>query len=135
MDAKPRILLVDDEADLCFSFSVALRKAGCEVIEATDGKEAISRFQECRRDGKRFDLLLTDLRMPHLCGLDLLEAMGELGIDIPVIAMTGHCDDALRAEMRRKGCTEFLYKPFGPQDLVNRVRWILKNFTLQGGGI
>ncbi len=135
MDAKPRILFVDDEKDLCFSASVALRKAGCEVIEATDGKEAISRFQESRRAGKRFDLLLTDLWMPHMSGLDLLEAMGELGIDIPVIAMTGHCDDALRAEMRRKGCTEFLDKPFEPQDLVKRVRKILESFAFLGGGI
>jgi CheY-like chemotaxis protein len=135
VDAKPCILLVDDEADFRFSASVALRKAGCEVVEAADGNEAISRFQEFRRAGKRFELLLTDLRMPFLCGLELLEALRELGSDIPVIAVTGYSDDALRTDLMRKGCTEILEKPFEPGDLVNRVQKILENFALQGGGI
>lgn len=135
MDAKPRILVVDDEADFRFSASVALRKAGCEVIEAGDGEEALSRFQEFRRSGKGFDLLLTDLRMPFLCGLDLLEALKDLGIDVPVIAVTGYGDDALRAQLFKRDCTEILEKPFEPADLVERVQKILVGFVIHGGGV
>ena len=135
MDAKPRILIVDDEADFLFSASVALRQAGYEVVGAADGGEALSRTREFLRAGKRFDLLLTDLRMPFLCGLELLEAMEELGVEIPVIAMTGHCDDALRADLIRKGCVEFLEKPFEPHDLVARVQMVLKGLVYEGEGM
>ena len=135
MDAKQRILIVDDEADFLFSASVALRQAGYEVVEAADGGEALSRIREFLRAGKRIDLLLTDLRMPSLCGLELLEGMEKLGVEIPVIAMTGHCDDALRADLIRKGCVEFLEKPFEPHDLVARVQKVLKGLVYDGEGI
>jgi FixJ family two-component response regulator len=94
-------------------------------------KEAISRFQEFRRAGKRIDLLLTDLRMPHLCGLELLEALEELGIDIPVLVVTGYCDDVLRADLMKKGYTEFMEKPFEPNDLVKRAQKMLEDFAFQ----
>ena len=127
VDATPRILLVDDEADFRFSASIALRKAGFEVIEAEDGKEALSMIRNFRSDGRGIDLLLTDLRMPGLCGLELLEALGEDGIDIPVIAITGYGNDSLRADLEAKGCNEFMEKPFEPDDLVMRVRKVLDN--------
>ena len=135
MDAKPRILIVDDEADFLFSASVALRQAGYEVVGAADGGEALSRTREFLRAGKRFDLLLTDLRMPSLCGLELLEGLEQLGVEIPVIAMTGYCDDALREDLERKGCIEFLEKPFEPHDLVARVQKVLKGLAYEGGRI
>ena len=133
MDPKPRILLVDDEEDFRFSASVALRKAGFEVIEAADGKGALSSIHVSRSDGIGIDLLLTDLRMPGLCGRDLLEALEETGIDIPVIAMSGYFDDTLREELARRGCTEFMEKPFEPDDLVMRVMQMLENYALWGG--
>ena len=135
MDAKQRILIVDDEADFLFSASVALRQAGYEVVEAADGGEALSRIREFHRAGKRIDLLLTDLRMPSLCGQELLEGIENLGVEISVIAMTGHCDDALRADLIRKGCVEFLEKPFEPHDLVARVQKVLKGLAYGGEGI
>ena len=134
MDAKLRILIVDDEADFLFSASIALRQAGYEVVEAADGGEALSRTREFLRAGKRIDLLLTDLRMPSLCGLELLGAMEELGVKIPVIAMTGYYDDELRADLIRKGCVEFLEKPFEPHDLVARVQMVLKGLAYEGEG-
>ena len=130
---KTRILLVDDEASFRFSASVALRKVGYEVIEAQDGEEALVRIQELRRTGGRIDLLLTDLRMPFLCGLELLEGMRQLGIDIPVIAMTGYCDNSLRADLKKKGGIEFMEKPFEPDDLVNRVRRMMESAAFQEG--
>jgi len=128
-----RILLVDDEANFRFSASVALRKVGYEVIEAQDGEEALVRIQELRRTGGRIDLLLTDLRMPFLCGLELLEGMRQLGIDIPVIAMTGYCDNSLRADLKKKGCIEFMEKPFEPDDLVKRVQKMLEGAVFSKG--
>jgi len=135
VNAKPRILIVDDEADFLFSASVALRQAGFDVVEAAGGREALSRVKEFLRADKRFDLLLTDLRMPFMCGLELLAALEELGVDIPVIAVTGYCDDALRADLMKKGCNEFLEKPFEPHDLVTRVKIMMKGLAYEGEGI
>ena len=135
MDAKSRILIVDDEADFLFSASVALRQAGYEVVGAGDGEEALSRIRESLRARKRFDLILTDLRMPSLCGLELLEGMEKLGVEFPTIAMTGYLDDTLRADLIRKGCVDFLEKPFGPVELVERVRKVLKDLVCDGEGI
>ena len=134
MDAKPCILIVDDEADFLFSASIVLRREGYELVEAANGEEALSMIREYLRAGKRIDLLLTDLRMPSLCGLELLDGMRQLQVDIPVIAMTGYYDEALRADLKRKGCTEFLEKPFEPVDLVKRVRKTLRNIALLGEG-
>jgi len=134
VDAKPCILIVDDEADFLFSASVALRQAGYEVVKASDGVEALSIIREFRRAGKRIDLLLTDLRMPSLSGLELLKGMEELQVDIPVIAMTGDCDDALLEDLAREGCTEFMEKPFEPHDLVKRVKKVLESFAYEGKG-
>jgi CheY-like chemotaxis protein len=131
MGAKPRILIVDDEADFLFSASVSLRRAGFEVVEAADGKEALTRVKEFRLAGKRIDLLLTDLRMPSRGGLDLLEGMKELPVDIPVIVMTGYLDDALRTDLKRQARTEFLEKPFEPHDLVKKVNQILEDMAFQ----
>ncbi len=130
MDATLRILLVDDEAEFRFSASIALRKAGFEVIVAEDGKEALSMIRNFRSDGRGIDLLLTDLRMPGLCGLELLEALGEDGIDIPVIAITGYGNDSLRADLEARGCNEFMEKPFEPDDLVMRVKGMLGGVAL-----
>ncbi len=130
VDATLRILLVDDEAEFRFSASIALRKAGFEVIVAEDGKEALSMIRNFRSDGRGIDLLLTDLRMPGLCGLELLEALGEDGIDIPVIAITGYGNDSLRADLEARGCNEFMEKPFEPDDLVMRVKGMLGGVAL-----
>jgi len=135
VDAKPRILIVDDEADFLFSASVALRQAGYEVVGAGDGEEALSRIRESLRARKRFDLILTDLRMPSLCGLELLEGLEKLGVEFPTIAMTGYCDDALRADLIGKGCVDFLEKPFEPSYLVARVQKALKDLVCDGEGI
>jgi CheY-like chemotaxis protein len=133
-DAKPRILIVEDEADFLFSASVALRQAGFEIVEAADGGMALSKVQDYQRAGKRIDLLLTDLQMPSLCGLELLEGIRELGIDIPVIAMTGYFDEALRTDLQSKGCVEFLEKPFEPHYLVKRVQMMLEGFAYEREG-
>ena len=131
VDANARILIVEDEEGFLFSASVVLRSAGYEVVEATDGGEALSRIREFQDAGKRIDLLLTDLRMPSLCGLELLEGMEELRVDIPVIAMTGYRDDALREDLKSKGCTEFLDKPFEPHDLLKRVTTMLGDIAFE----
>ena len=123
----PRILLVDDEEGFRFSAGVALRRAGYRVEEAADGKEALRKILSARDAGYPFHLVVTDIRMPVMSGIDLIGALREHGVGTPLCAITCFGDRALVSELAGKGCTEYLEKPFEPEDLVQRIRSILQN--------
>ena len=123
----PRILLVDDEEGFRFAAGVALRRAGYRVEEAADGKEALRKILSARDAGYPFHLVVTDIRMPVMSGIDLIGALREHGVGTPLCAITCFGDRALVSELAGKGCTEYLEKPFEPEDLVQRIRSILQN--------
>jgi DNA-binding response OmpR family regulator len=125
VDAAPRILLVDDEAPFRFSATVALRRSGFRVAEAPDGKEALSAILEARDAGDPFHLVVTDIRMPEMSGMELIDALALHRIRTPVCAITCYGDQDLVTELAAKGCAEYLEKPFSPDDLVQRIRAIL----------
>ena len=123
----PRILLVDDEEGFRFAAGVALRRAGYRVEEATDGKEALRMILSARDAGDPFRLVVTDIRMPVMSGIDLIGAIREHGVGTALCAITCFGDRALVSELAGKGCTEYLEKPFEPEDLIQRIRSILQN--------
>lgn len=119
-------MLVDDEPDFRFSASVALRKAGFDVVESGDGLEALSRLIESRGRGEQVSLLVTDIRMPAMSGLELVDEMKRVGIDIPVFVITGIGERSLLADLAGRGCAELLEKPFEPQEMVSRISLFLQ---------
>lgn len=121
MDARKRILLVDDEPEFRFSASIALRKAGYDIVEAGDGREALWKIRESRESGEPISFLVTDIRMPVLSGLELVDEMRRRDIDIPVFAITGFSDKEVLAELSSRGCIEHIEKPFAPQELLERL--------------
>ena len=123
----PRILLVDDEEGFRFAAGVALRRAGYRVEEATDGKKALRMILSARDAGDPFRLVVTDIRMPVMSGIDLIGAIREHGVGTALCAITCFGDRALVSELAGKGCTEYLEKPFEPEDLIQRIRSILQN--------
>ena len=123
---KKSILIVDDEASFCFSACVALRRKGYRVTEAADGRQALAVVLESRQRGDPFDLVVTDIRMPEMSGIELIDALKEHGVSVPLCAITCFGDHALVAELSGKGCREYLEKPFPPEVLVERVGTILR---------
>ncbi|GAB4237985.1 MAG: response regulator [Deltaproteobacteria bacterium] len=117
-DGRKSILIVDDEAPFRFSACVALRRAGYRVEEAADGRRALDAVLESRRRGDPFDLVVTDIRMPEMSGIELIDALRERGVDVPLCAITCFGDRDLVADLARRGCTGILEKPFDPADLV-----------------
>ena len=113
-----RVLLVDDEQGFRFAAGVALRRSGYRVEEATDGKEALAKIESARDAGEPFDLVITDIRMPAMSGIELIDALVKRGDRTAVCAITCFGDKALVAELAGKGCTEHLEKPFDPEKLV-----------------
>src|SRR4051812_3460012 len=127
-----RILLVDDDPQALDSTRKILEFSGYEVSVATDGQMALESVRpSSEKNVPEFDLILTDVRMPRLGGLEFLRALSLCGKKMPVILMTafGRVEDAVWA--MKLGAVDFLTKPFKRQALLNSVTAALKR---TGGG-
>ena len=113
--------MADSESLFRFSAMVALRKAGYEVSEARDGKEALSMTLEARNRGEMFSLLLVDVRLLVVSRLGLLEALKRHSVGTPVVAMTDFSSKEFIEELMKSGYAGYIEKPFEPRELVERV--------------
>ena len=112
------VLVVEDEPQVRRMAARALAEAGHRVLEAGDGREAISVLA---RAGQGVDLVLTDVAMPGMSGRELADRLRQARPDVRVIFMSGYADD----EIVRRGLLEpeqpFIQKPFTPEVLIRRV--------------
>ena len=102
-----RILVVDDEDKMRRLLEMALHGMGYEVVQASDGEEALTHFGE-----GAYDLILTDLRMPRLDGLGLLRALRERGADVPVVVLTAYGTVESAVEAMKLGAIDYILRPF-----------------------
>jgi CheY-like chemotaxis protein len=123
---RPHVLIVDDEEGFRVGAVVALRRGGYRVTEAGNGGEALERIQAALEAGDPVRLVVTDIRMPVMSGMELIDALHERRIETAVCAITCFGDRVLVAELARKGCDHYLEKPFAPEELVGCVRSILE---------
>ncbi len=124
----PKILLVDDDPQSLEATRKILDLAGHAVSVASDGQSALRwvRSPEATETQKSWDLIVTDIRMPHLDGLEFLKALKLCGDTTPIILMTafGRVEDAVWA--MKLGAVDFLTKPFKRQQLLDAVESALK---------
>jgi CheY-like chemotaxis protein len=120
-----RILLVDDEEGFRFGAGVALRRVGYRVEEAADGREALRKILSARDAGDPVRLVVTDIRMPVMSGIELIDALRDQGVDTALCAITCFGDQDLVSQLAGKGCTEYIEKPFPPEELLRRVGELL----------
>lgn len=113
-----RILAVDDSRTLREMLSDCLSGAGHEVVTACDGAEALVALREHRPD-----IVITDLNMPVMDGLDFIEAARaeDAGRDVPVLLLTTETADELKSRARRVGATGWLTKPFNEDQVLRLV--------------
>ena len=121
----PHVLIVDDEDGFRFGAVVALRRAGYRVSEAGNGGEALEMVLSARDAGDPVRLVVTDVRMPVMSGIELIDALRKRGVDAALCAITCFGDQALVSELVGKGCPDYLEKPFSPVELLDRIRSIL----------
>lgn len=116
----PRILLAEDDEIMRISISDRLRKYGWQVDEADDGRKAMSLYEK-----NHYHLIISDIRMPRLSGLELLHHIRKHNPDTDIIIMTayGSIDDAISC--LRQGATDYILKPFDIDDLIIRVTRLL----------
>jgi two-component system response regulator FixJ len=109
------VYIVDDNAEFRESARFWLSGAGFEVQAFGDPREALSVLSQ-RRTGQP-ECLLLDVRMPHLSGLDVHDALRQRGCSLPIIYMSGHADVPLAVQAMRKGAVTVLEKPFNDATL------------------
>ena len=118
---SPRILIVDDDASFRQFLTLFLRKEGFEVQSCEDGKEAL-RWMEREKP----DLILLDLRMPEVSGLEFLQTIRKKGLEVPVIVITAYAslDSAVKA--KKEGAFDYLSKPFKLEMLRQKIKEALQ---------
>jgi two-component system chemotaxis response regulator CheY len=113
-----KILLVDDSASVRTVAGIALREAGYEVIDAANGKEALSVL-----DGERVHLIISDVNMPVMDGITFLKEVKRHPTCkfTPVIMLTTEAGEDKKQEGRAAGAKAWIVKPFQPRSLVDAV--------------
>ncbi|PCH82192.1 MAG: DNA-binding response regulator [Hyphomicrobiales bacterium] len=128
-----KLLLVDDQADMRASIAQWFTLAGFEVEECSKAEQALGILSQ-----DYTGVLLSDIKMPGMDGMELLQRTASIDQDIPVILITGHGDVPMAVDAMRHGAYDFLEKPFEPQYLVDVVkraqekrRLVLENRSLR----
>jgi len=125
MDTK-HILIAEDEEHTRLSLSLLLKMAGYNVTTAKDGMDALNKIIELKESYKAVDLLITDIYMPDMSGIELIDALEKNEISIPIIVITGYGDKEMILDLMRKGCSDYIEKPFNAQELIARLPLIFE---------
>jgi len=115
--AEETILIVDDDETMCQFLSIMLKKEGYHVITVSDGQSAIERVKE-----SNCDVIITDIKMPGMDGLQVLDAIKAIEPGIPVIIMTGYASQKSAIEAVNKGAFQYLEKHANNDEIKIVVR-------------
>ena len=115
------VFIVDDSATMVMSVKNTLEMSGFKVETAADGEEAIVMIT----DGLRPDLIITDINMPRMDGLELIRRSRKMLRFTPILTLTTESQQAKRDEAKRLGATGWLVKPVAGAELVKVVRQVL----------
>ncbi|MBI5740066.1 MAG: response regulator [Nitrospirae bacterium] len=113
---RNQILVVDDDPYVLESVSNLLHEYGYHVIACKTGEEAVSRFIRAK-----FYLVLTDIKMPGMSGIDLLAKIHDINPRVPVILMTGYAELDMAINAVKKGAFDFVTKPFDPDYILHTI--------------
>jgi len=116
-----RVLIVDDDAASRRLLEVRLRALDCDIVQAVDGQEALAVIQQDIPA-----LMLLDLQMPRVDGMEVLRTLRREGIDLPTIVITAHGSIQTAVEAMKEGAYDFLPKPFDPKHLEIVIRKALE---------
>ncbi len=119
-DRPPRILLADDEQSIQTLLSYPLQKDGFDVVRASDGREALERFDE-----QTFDLVVLDVMMPRLDGLEVCRRLREKS-SVPIIMLTAKTEEIDKVLGLELGADDYITKPFSMREFRSRVKAALR---------
>lgn len=111
------ILIVDDEPRLLRVLRLGLPEHGFNVLTAANGQEALKILFD-----KHIDLVVTDIRMPLMDGVELIYEMERLGIKLPIVVTTAHADVDTAVKALKHGACDYIRKPFSVDELVESIK-------------
>jgi two-component system response regulator (stage 0 sporulation protein F) len=123
-DGRIRILLAEDDDELRGVLANSLRRVGYEVTECRDGLELVGQLRSFNTpaDPDDFHLIISDVRMPGVLGLTVLEGLSQLEHAPQVLLITAFGDEETHAEAERLGAVAMIDKPFELETLLDKVR-------------
>ena len=121
-------MIVDDELNMRLVLAAMLKREGYDVASAADGKEALSILK-----AGPVAVIVTDLKMPNIDGMELLNIAGRDYPDIPVIMITAHGTVATAVEALKKGALDYITKPFELEEMKNVISKAIKTRNLKAG--
>ena len=122
---KKRILIADDEVTLLHTMAFTLKRKGFDVDIVENGESAYNKVMESNQNSKFYNLIITDIQMPGLSGLELISKIREAGIQTPILAITGFGTMNMVVELMRAGCKDYLDKPFTMNEFIERITKLL----------
>ncbi len=120
MSQKRRLLVVDDEQVICQACRRIFTRQGFEVEESTDPRRGLTMARE-----GHYDIILLDIKMPVMDGIEFLEKLRETKPDLPVLIMTGYPSIPNAAAAIRLGASDYITKPFSPEEITQAVQRVL----------
>jgi DNA-binding response OmpR family regulator len=123
-DHAARILLVDDEQSIQTLLSYPLRKEGYDVVQATDGRQALERFDE-----QQFDLVVLDLMLPKIDGLEICRRLRSRS-SVPIIMLTAKSEEIDKVVGLEIGADDYITKPFSMREFSSRIKAALRRVEM-----
>jgi len=120
-----KLLVVDDDAHIRELVKIFLQNEGLEVIEATDGVDALSKL-----DSDKVDMIIMDIMMPNMDGWELCEEIRSFNDNLPILMLTAKGETSQKVKGFNLGTDDYLVKPFEPAELIVRVKSILKRYQI-----
>jgi DNA-binding NtrC family response regulator len=128
--ARATILVVDDDPDIRVALEMNLKYEGYEVWTASNGRQALQRLAKEGNEGRKPALILCDVKMPDMDGMEVLGEVQELEDAPPVVMISGHADVAMAVEAVRRGAVDFLEKPLDQNRLLVSIGGALRQREL-----
>ncbi len=116
MSSKPKVMVVDDEEAFRTTLAKMLTAQGLEVTAVGSGREALTELEN-----KPLDVIILDLRMPEMDGMETLDEVKKGHPDVEVVVLTGHASVDAAMEIIRRGGYYYLLKPYPLEDLLDKI--------------
>ena len=115
------ILLADDEVHLRYTLTLILKRSGYRVTSVGNGIEAYESIKQFHQSANPVHLLVLDIQMPGMTGVELLEALRDDELYIPTIVITGYGTREIRVQLFDMGVFGYIEKPFDPHELLEQI--------------
>jgi|SRR6056297_16773 len=121
------VLIVDDSATVRVAVKMALKK-DYEVIDAKNGKDALDKIEKFYAGGNRLNLIITDINMPIMGGLEFIKEVkkAKSAKFVPILVLTTESQATMKMEGKKAGATGWLVKPFKPEQLLEVAKKVIR---------